>query len=37
MEKVPSRMESGQIDRVVLFTDAAETDGLEVTPDPQGK
>lgn len=30
-------MESGQINRVVLFTDAAGTDDLEVTPDPQGK
>lgn len=37
MKKVPNRTESGQVDRVILFSEAEVTEDLEVISHIQGK
>lgn len=36
MKKVPNRIESGQVNRVILFSEDAVTEDLEVTSYTQG-
>lgn len=37
MKKVPNRMESGQVERVILFSEPAVTEDLEGISPIQGK